>query len=141
VATSGVLGWQVLQARGAEDARGEALAAAQGVVPKVLSYDYRHISRDFAEAREGLTPGFGAKYAKSENVVGPTARQYDVAVEASVAESSVVRADTDSAVVLMYVNQETSSDRLEGPRMDLARVRVTMVESDGEWLVDDLDAL
>lgn len=139
-AATGVLGWKAYEARAVDQAREEAQSAAQDSVANVLSYDHRRIGKDFAEARAGLTDSFGAKYAESEDVVGPPARRYEVTVKANVVESSVVQATPDRVVLLLYVNQETTSDRLDGPRVDLARVRVTMAEEEG-WKVDDLDAL
>ncbi len=44
-------------------------------------------------------------------------------------------------VALLFVDQTTTSTRLEGPKVDLNRVRMTLVEQDGKWLVSELDAL
>ncbi|MFB7505047.1 hypothetical protein [Streptomyces broussonetiae] len=69
-----VLGWQYRQGRQAEQARGEALAAAREAAPVVLSYDYRHLDRDFARARALLTGYFRDQYGRTtKTVVAPTA--------------------------------------------------------------------
>ena len=52
-------------------------------------------------------------------------------VTADVASSSVVRASQNRVVVLLFVNQTTTSTRLEGPKVDLNRVRLTLDRVDG----------
>ena len=39
------------------------------------------------------------------------------------------------------MNQTTEGDTLEEPLLDLDRVLVTLVRDDGEWRLDELDAL
>ena len=39
------------------------------------------------------------------------------------------------------VNQTTTSTRLDGPKVDLNRVRLQMDRVDGKWLVSDVQAL
>ena len=45
----------------------------------------------------------------------PTAEQVKAVVKAEVAASSVVRATANRVVVLLFVNQTTTSTRLDGP--------------------------
>jgi Mce-associated membrane protein len=145
-----VLGWQYRQGRQAEQARGEALAAAQQAAPVVLSYDYRHLDRDFARARALLTGHFRDQYGRTtKTVVAPTATKYHGVVRATVATpadggspaASVVSASPDSAVVLLFVNQITESTQVSGPRLDLNRVRMTLTRTSGGWKVSGVDAL
>jgi Mce-associated membrane protein len=145
-----VLGWQYRQGRQAEQARGEALAAAQKAAPVVLSYDYRHLDRDFARARALLTGHFLDQYGRTtKTVVAPTATKYHGVVKATVATptdggapaASVVSATPDRAVVLLFVNQVTQSTRLPQPRLDLNRVRLTLTHTSAGWKVSGVDAL
>ncbi|MDT0572696.1 hypothetical protein RM704_35415 [Streptomyces sp. DSM 3412] len=145
-----LLGWQYGEGRRAEQARGEALAAARKAAPVVLSYDYRHLDRDFARARTHLTGSFRAEYGRTTTkVVGPTARKYHGVVKATVAApaggglpaASVVSAGPDKAVVLLFVNQVTTSTQVTGTRMDLNRVRMTLTRTSEGWKVSAVDAL
>ncbi|MES4891756.1 hypothetical protein [Streptomyces sp. NPDC096012] len=145
-----VLGWQYRQGRQAEQARGEALAAAQKAAPVVLSYDYRHLDRDFARARALLTGHFRDQYGRTtKTVVAPTATQYHGVVKATVATpsdggapaASVVSATPDRAVVLLFVNQVTRSTQVPEPRLDLNRVRLTLTHTSAGWKVSGVDAL
>jgi Mce-associated membrane protein len=140
--TAGLL---TVRARGAdrvEQARTDATAAAEGTAVDLLSYDYRHLDRDFARARARLTGGFADDYATTtQTVVRPTAAEVKAVVKADVAASSVVRADQDRVVVLLFVNQTTTSTRLDAPKVDLNRVRLTMDRVHGRWLVSKVVAL
>ncbi|MCZ4605860.1 hypothetical protein O3S80_19310 [Streptomyces sp. Lzd4kr] len=148
VATA-VLGWQYRDGHRTENARTQALAAAQKAAPVVLSYDYRHLDKDFARARTHLTGGFHAEYGKTTKaVVGPTAKKYRAVVKATIAApatgtpaASVVSASPDKVVVLLFINQVTESTQVSGARVDLNRVRMTMARTDGGWKVSGVDAL
>ncbi|WP_369168914.1 hypothetical protein AB5J49_13755 [Streptomyces sp. R28] len=145
-----VLGWLYRDGRQAESARAEAVAAARTAAPAVLSYDYRHLDKDFAAARTHLTGGFGDEYEKTtKTVVGPTAKKYRGVVKATVAApatagtpaASVVSAAPDKVVVLLFVNQVTESTQVSGSRVDLNRVRMTMRRTADGWKVSAVDAL
>lgn len=145
-----VLGWQYRQGQRAEQARGEAAAAAQKAAPVVLSYDYRHLDRDFSRARALLTGHFREQYGKTTKaVVAPTATKYHGVVKATVAAPadggapavSVVSATPDRAVVLLFVNQVTRSTQVPQPRLDLNRVRMTLTRTSDGWKVSGVDAL
>jgi Mce-associated membrane protein len=43
--------------------------------------------------------------------------------------------------VLLFVDQTTTSNRLDAPQTDQNRVRFTMVRSGDRWLVAGVDAL
>ena len=125
-----------------EQARAEARAAAEISAVTLLSYDHRRLDRDFAAAKKLLTGGFADDYASTaESVVRPTAEQVKAVVTAEVVSSSVDRADENRAVVLLFVDQTTTSTRVDGPQVDLNRVRMRLVRSGGQWLVSGADAL
>ncbi|TXS47749.1 hypothetical protein EAO75_18645 [Streptomyces sp. uw30] len=145
-----VLGWQYRDGRQTEAARTEAVAAARKAAPTVLSYDHRHLDRDFAKARAHLTGDFSREYAKTTTtVVGPTAKKYQGVVKATIAAPasggtpavSVVSASPDEVVVLLFVNQVTESTQVSGSRVDLNRVRMTMSRTTDGWKVSAVDAL
>ncbi|MFF3565441.1 hypothetical protein ACFYXS_35925 [Streptomyces sp. NPDC002574] len=132
--------------RGAErtrQARSQAVAAAREAAPVILSYDYRHLDRDFTAARALLTGAFRDTYAKTtRTVVTPTATKYQGVVRATVAAGpAVVSATPDKVVVLLFVNQVTDSTRISTPRLDLNRVRMTLTRTADGWKVSAVDAL
>ncbi|GGO98476.1 hypothetical protein [Wenjunlia tyrosinilytica] len=150
LAATGVLAWQYREAERTRQARTQALAAARKAAPVIMSYDYRRLDRDFAAARGHLTGAFREKYRKTtEGVVAPTARKYHGVVRATVAEpptggtpaASVVSASPDRVVVLLFMNQVTNSTQVTGPRLDLNRVRLTLVPTPHGWKITTVDAL
>ncbi len=139
---AGVLGLQARSAGRVDRARTDGLAAARAAAQHILSYDYRHLDADFAQARKETTGTFTAEYAKTTTtVVKPTALKYHVVVAADVRAASVVTAESDQVVVLLFVNQSTTSTRVAGPKIDQSRVRMTLVHRRGRWLVSKVDAL
>jgi Mce-associated membrane protein len=142
IASAGILAYRVHEDQAADSARSAATAAARTAARQVLSYDHRHLDADFARASRLLTSPFKGDYAKTtRTVVRPTAVKYQAVVKADVVATSVVRGTGDRVVLLLFVNQTTTSTRLSGPRVDLNRVRMTMAKVDGKWLVSGLDAL
>lgn len=150
LAATGVLAWEYAEGRRTDAARGQAQAAARKAAPVVLSYDYRRLDEDFAAARGHLTGAFKEEYGRTtDKVVAPTAKKYHGVVKASVVSppgggepaASVVSVSPDRAVVLLFVNQVTTSTQVNGSRVDLNRVRMTMTRTSGGWKVSAVDAL
>jgi Mce-associated membrane protein len=138
----GLVAYRVRSDQRVETARDQAMAAAHDHAQAILSYDYRHLDADFAAARATLTGGFARDYkVTTTTLVRPGAEQYHVVVKAEVAAQSVVSATADQVVVLLFVNQTTTSTRLDGPKVDLNRVRLTLVKRGGDWLVNKVVAL
>ncbi|OEJ43146.1 hypothetical protein AR457_02595 [Streptomyces agglomeratus] len=149
VATA-ALGLRYQEAGRTTEARTAALAAARKAAPVILSYDYRHLDRDFRAARAHLTAPFLDQYGKTTKaVVAPTAKKYRGVVKATVAKptggdapaASVVSAGPDQAVVLIFMNQVTTSTQVADRRLDLNRVRMTLVRTEHGWKVKAVDAL
>ncbi|WP_327687209.1 hypothetical protein [Streptomyces sp. NBC_00467] len=146
----GALGWEYAEGRRTDAARTEAVAAARKAAPVVLSYDHRRLEADFAAARAHLAGAFAKEYGRTTSkVVGPTAKKYRGVVKASMVAppdggapaASVVSVSPDRAVVLLFVNQVTTSTQVTGSRVDLNRVRMTMTRTSGGWKVSAVDAL
>lgn len=121
----------------------QALAAARTAAVAVLSYDYRHLDSDFAAAKAYTAQPFTAEYQQTTTkAVRPVATKNAAVVKAVVSAAGVVRAATDRVVVLAFVNQTTSSSRLQRPQVDQNRVELTMVRgSGGRWLVAGVRAM
>jgi Mce-associated membrane protein len=107
----------------------------------VLGYDHATLDEDFAAALELTTGEFREEYRRtSEDVVRQVATDTAAVVEAEVVSAGVVSAAPDEVVVLLFVNQTTTSNRLDGPRTDQNRVRMTMTREGDTWKVSAVDA-
>jgi hypothetical protein len=131
--------------QGAESARKGAVAAAMKDVPKILGYDYRHLSDDIKGAKAISTGQFLTDYTSTAQKVLASAPSIKAIVTATVSGQSVVRAQNDRVSLLLFVDQE-SVKQLKGQktattRIDPFRVQLTMSMVGGHWMVSDLEPI
>lgn len=120
-------------------ARQSAVEAARTRLPQLLSYDYHTLDRDLAGARAGTTGAFRDQFAElTTKVVAPAAQQQEIVTKTTVAGTSVVSAETDRVVLLVFLDQVTQTKADASSRIDGARVRATLQRQDGQWLVSAL---
>ena len=119
-----------------------ALSAATTDVGTVLSYDYRHLDRDFARAEALLTPTFRKQYLDTtEKGVRPLAGKYKAISTAQVTSAGLVDGSRDKAVVLVFVSQTATNSQLTAPRLDRARIKATLVRGGDGWLIANLEPI
>src|SRR5215216_1603732 len=135
---------QVEQAAVAEDAGVSAVDAATSAVPAVLSYDYRTLDADFAEAESYLTEEFADKRAalfEQEAESGMTLREQvvndEVVVVARVSGTGLTRvsADGDRATVVVFVDQDSQKGK-GAPRSLRMWATLSMIADGDDWLLD-----
>jgi uncharacterized protein YlxP (DUF503 family) len=157
VVAAAVLGWLVLGAGGTDglttsaessdatvasaDTKATVRAVATDATTRAYSYSWETLGEDRAAARELMTRDMQRRYDRTMAGVGTTSRTDRTVVSAEVVESALVTTTSSYARVLLFVNQTTEGDTLEEPLLDLDRVLVTLVREDGEWRLDELDAL
>jgi Mce-associated membrane protein len=114
-------------------------AATEGSVA-LLSYSPDSIDRDLATANSHLTGEFLTYYRQfTDEIVRPAAKQKSIKSSATIARAAISEMHTDSAVVLLFVNQtSTSSDRPE-PSLLASSVLVTLTNVDGNWLIAKIE--
>jgi Mce-associated membrane protein len=128
--------------QGAADPAGGVTAAATAAVTTVLSYDYRHLSADFAAADRLLTTAFRKQYdATTAKGVQPLATKYRAVSTASVTAAGLVSISGSKAVVLVFVQQTVTNSQLAAPRLDRTRIDVDLVRHGSTWLIDKLTPL
>jgi Mce-associated membrane protein len=121
------------------DARDSALQAVGPLAQRVLSYDWRTLDTDVADAQRVMAPTFRVQYAKAMSGVHQQTLTNHVRVAATVVGSSVVSARPDKVVALVFVNQLTSGRGTPDRRVDQNRVLVTLTRDGGEWRVSTMD--
>jgi Mce-associated membrane protein len=140
-AAAATLGWKLHQAAALAQDRKAASTAARTAVVNILSYDYRTLDADLARGQQGLAPDFRQEYARvTATSVRPVAVRQQVVTTATVPAVSIVSATRESVEVLMFVDQLTTSADQKNV-VNVSRVQVTMVPSDGRWLVSALRAI
>ena len=128
-----------------ESARTDAVAAAGQDVPKILGYDYRHLTADLTAAKAISTGQFLTDYTATAQKVLASAPSIKAIVTATVSGQSVVQAQSDRVTLLLFVDQE-SVKQLKGQktattRIDPFRVQVTMSKVHGHWMVSNLEPI
>lgn len=128
---------------GAVDAaRGEAVRRARTAAVTLLSYDYRRLDADFAAGRALTTAPFAQQYARTtSDAVKKVATDTKATVRAEVAAVGVVSATPERVTLVLFVNQTTTSSRLQRPQVDQNRVEMTLVDKGGRWLVSQVKGL
>lgn len=134
------------QAAEVEDAGASAENFAADAVPAVLSYDYRTLDEDFAEAATYLTDDFAAQRSElfdEEAESGLTLREQVVAdkvvVAAAVSGTGLTRVgeDGERATVVVFVDQDSQRGN-DAPRSLRMWATLSLVKEDGGWLLDDI---
>lgn len=120
-------------------AKRAAAAAAEGTV-SLLSYAPDSLDRDLAAAKSHLTGDFLTYYSKfTDQIVAPAARQKAVKTTASVVRTAVSQLRPDSAKVVLFLNQTTTSTTKPEPTQSSSSVVVSLTKVNGAWLISAFD--
>jgi Mce-associated membrane protein len=110
-------------------------AAAEGAVA-ILTYSSGNFDRDVSSARTHLTGDFLAQYDQYiQTAVAPIAKQKSIKTSATVIRQAVSALRPDSADVLLYINQTTSTSDNPAPSSAASSVMVKLTKVDGKWLI------
>jgi Mce-associated membrane protein len=119
-----------------------AVDAARDGTVALLSYKPDTLNRDFAAAKSHLTGGFLNYYDQfTKQVVTPAATQKAVTTTAQVVGAAASEMHPDLAVVLVFVNQVTTSKDRPDPAMASSSVLVSMTKVHGVWLITKFDPI
>lgn len=114
-------------------------AARQGTVA-MLSYTPETVDNDLAIAKSHLTGDFLSHFEDfARQVVAPASKQKALKTTADVVGAAVVDIHPDSAVVLLFVNQTSTSRERPEPSMTASSVQVSLSKVDGSWRIAEFD--
>jgi Mce-associated membrane protein len=120
----------------------QVLSAAREATEALLSYSPEEVDTDVAAAKALLTGDFLQKYTEfADTVVVPAAKGRGVKTEANVARAAMSQMRPGDARVLIFVNQVTTSKERPTPALATSSVMVTLVRSDGRWLVSEFNPI
>ncbi|MBX9638340.1 MAG: hypothetical protein K2X97_01005 [Mycobacteriaceae bacterium] len=92
--------------------------------------------RFFASARSHLTGDFLSYYDQfTQQIVAPAAKQKSLKTSAHVMRAAVQELHPDSAVVLVFVDQSTTSKDNPEPSTAASSALVNLALVDGKWLI------
>jgi Mce-associated membrane protein len=114
-------------------------AARDGTVA-LLSYKPDTLDKDFAAAKSHLSGDFLNYYNDfTEHVVTPAAKTKGVATTAQVVGAAPAELHPNTAVVLVFVNQVTTSKERPDPAMASSAVKVSLTKVNGQWMITKFD--
>lgn len=123
------------------DARSTALAAAKTFSLELSTYDYHTLDKDFGAVINHSTGTFKSDFTKASKDLQPLITKYQATSTGRVAAAGVQDATTDSAVVVLFVDQTVKNSSATTPRVDRNRLRVTLQHSGSGWLVNKVEIL
>jgi Mce-associated membrane protein len=116
-------------------ARAVVSAASDGTVA-LLSYSSDSLDQDFAAARSHLTGDFLSYYDQvTQQSVAPVAKQKSMKTTAHVTGAAVSELHPSSAVVLVFVDQSTTTKDSPQPSLAVSSALVHMTRVNGKWLI------
>jgi Mce-associated membrane protein len=122
--------------------RASAVKAARADATTIFSFDYRHLDADFKAGLAVSTGTFKQEYTRTTTkLVQDLVPKYKAVTIAQVSTAGIVSTTKDSAVVLVFFNQQASSTLLKAPRVTQNRIEMTMVREGNGWLVSKVRAL
>jgi Mce-associated membrane protein len=117
-----------------------ALDAAKNGTVALLTYSPESLDKDFAAAKSHLTGDFLSYYTQfTEQIVTPAAKQKAVKTSAAVVRAAVSEIHPDSAVVLVFINQNTTSKENPDGSFAASAVKVGLKKLNGTWLISAFD--
>jgi Mce-associated membrane protein len=113
-----------------------AINAARDGTVALLSYKPDTLNQDFAAAKSHLTGDFLNYYDQfTKEIVTPAAKEKAVTTTAQVVGAAATELQPNSAVVLLFVNQATTSKERPDPAMASSSVLVSLAKVHGTWLI------
>jgi Mce-associated membrane protein len=142
LAASAFTGYRFWSDRQAEQARAASSTAAQRTLEAIFTYDYHTVDNELPKAASNLTPGFRKDYLTLiTRDIAPAAKQKELTVRATAEAAGVISTQRTHAVVMVYLNQVTTSkDSPQGSVLG-TRVRVSLDKDAGQWLVGKIDPI
>ncbi len=148
-----VLG-SVLLAKGISDRRGggdinaaqEAAAkTASAAAETIFSFRYDKLPDHLAGAKATMTPAFAKEFDKIAPALTDLAPQRKIVVQAATRNAAAVdcgsSCSTSKATILVFVDQARLVSGSDQPTVFGNRIKVSMVKTNGAWLVSDIRAL
>jgi Mce-associated membrane protein len=121
--------------------RTSALVAARTYAVQLASYNYRDLERGFAAVVADSTPSFRRSFTESSDALKSTLTQYKATADASVVSAGLVSSGTSRAVALVFLTQRIANSTQTTPTTDRSQVQITLVRSEGRWLIDQVTLL
>ncbi len=120
----------------------EVIETTKQSTEAILTYRYDSVEEDVSAAEKLTTGKFRDDYRRfAQTTVIPNARVKQVSNTASVVGAGIETLSTDSATVMLFINQSTTSAAEPIAKLSTTSTRVTVDKVGGRWLISQLNPL
>lgn len=121
-----------------DTARSAAVAAARQEIVNLDSLSWNTVDADLKRVLDGATGTFKDQFSRAQKDLKPVVVQRKSESSGQVLFAGVVRADTDTATVLVAVDRTVKDSTDPAGAVAHDRWRVDLEKHGGRWLVSDL---
>lgn len=118
-----------------------ALSAALAYAVQLTTYDYVGLDRELAALLQNATDSFRTEYTKATQSLRESIQRNQANASGKVLDAGVESFDGTHATILMFVDQTVTNASSKTPRVDRTRMRMSLVQQDGRWLISSLDLI
>ena len=130
---------------GIVEAHEKAATTAAEAGETIFTYQFDQLPKHLEDAKATMTPSFAKKFESIAPALQELAPQRKIQVKATVRNAAAIECGNkcrdDRATILVFIDQARVASDAEEPTVFGNRVELEMVERDGRWLVDNIDAL
>jgi Mce-associated membrane protein len=125
------------QSRASAD-QASVLAAGKTYAINLSSYNYKNLDANFKTVTAHSTGSFAKQYKTVSGNLTTLISKYKATSTATVIGEAVQSLKGNEAVLLLFVDQKISNTSTKSPQTDSSRMRMTLVRSHGQWLLDNV---
>ena len=133
----GVLGSLLWQDHRQGELRRTAAEDASRLVVQLATYDHADVDANLDAVVAEATPGFADRYREVSEGLRELLASGEGTSNGTVTHAAVESVDGDTAVVLVFLDQEVANVTVPDGRVDTSRMVVTVVRDGDRWLLDD----
>ncbi|MET3860494.1 Mce-associated membrane protein [Dietzia sp. 2505] len=139
VAACAWLGYLVWSDHREDELRRSATEDATRLVAQLASYDHTDVDANIEAVVAEATPEFAERYREVSEGLRELLTSGQGTSTGTVTHAGVQSVDTNSAVVLVFLDQEITNVTVPEGRVDASRMVVTLVRDGNRWLLDSAE--
>lgn len=112
-----------------------AIAAATSYAQSFATYDYLHLTQDFAVTEAHAVDPFLSEYTKETAAIRPSLVKAKARSTGIVKSAGIVSVSPTSAVVDLFLNQSVVNAASTKPQVNLQRVTMSLTRVGSEWKI------
>jgi Mce-associated membrane protein len=130
---------------GIVEAHEKAATTAASAGETIFTYQFNKLPKHLEDAKATMTPAFAKKFESIAPALQELAPQRKIQVKATVRNAAAIECGNkcrdDRATILVFIDQARVASDAKEPTVFGNRIKLMMVERDGRWLVNNIDAL